>query len=98
MPNNSREYYLTVMRSFKKPGKDNNISEIATAGAAAPAPRVDFVSYPRDQKESYIQAFVTGVDHALKGGCAMLYASRIMTSEGKRILTLGDVALYMQLP
>jgi hypothetical protein len=94
MPNNSHENYLKVMRSFKKPSEASNISEIATAGAAQ-APRVDSVRYPRNQKGSYIQAFVIGIDHALKGGCAKLYASRIMPSEGKRILTLGDVALYM---
>ena len=83
------------MRPFKKPSEASNISEIATAGAATQAPRVDSVRYPRNQKGSYIQAFVIGIDHALKGGCVKLYASRIMTSEGKRIPTLGDVALYM---
>ena len=81
------------MRSFK-PGEANNIGEIATAGAA-PAPRVDSVRYPRYQKGSSIQAFVVSIDRALNGGCAERYASRIMTSEGKRIPTLGDVALYM---
>jgi len=83
------------MRSFKKLSEASNISGIAAAGVAVQAPRVDSVRYPTNQKGSYIQAFVIGIDHALKGGCAKLYASRIMPSEGKRILTLGDVALYM---
>ena len=96
MPNNKRENYLKVMRFFK-PGEANNTGEIAPAGVA-PAPRVDSVRYPRDQKGSSIQAFVVSIDRALNRGCAKRYASRIMTSEGKRILTLGDVALYMQLP
>jgi len=80
---------------FRKPSEASKISKIATARAAAQASRVDSVRYPRNQKGSYIQAFVIGIDHALKGGCVKLYASRIMTSEGKRIPTLGDVALYM---
>ena len=83
------------MRPFKKPSEASKISEIATAGTAAQASRVDSVRYLRNQKGSYIQASVIGIDHALKGGCAKLYASRIMPSEGKRILTLRDVALYM---
>jgi hypothetical protein len=85
------------MRSLKKPSEDNNISEIATAGAAAPAPGEDLVRIS-NRPERVVPTGVLGVDHALKGGCAKLYASRIMTSEGKRILTLGDVALTMQLP
>jgi hypothetical protein len=55
------------MRPFKKPGEASNISEIATAGAAAQAPRVDSVRYPRNQKGSYIQAFVIGIDPTLRG-------------------------------
>ena len=89
---------ITLRLCALKPGEANNIGEIATAGAAATASRVDSVRYPRDQKGSSIQAFVVSIDRALNGGCAERYASRIMTSEGKRILTLGDVALYVQPP
>ena len=55
------------MRPFKKPSEASNISEIATAGAAAQAPSVDSVRYPRNQKGSYIQAFVIGIDPTLRG-------------------------------
>ena len=55
------------MRPFKKPSEASKISEIATAGTAAQASRVDSVRYLRNQKGSYIQASVIGIDHALKG-------------------------------
>jgi hypothetical protein len=76
MPNNSHENYLKVMRPFKKPSEASNISEIATAGAAAQAPRVDSVRYPRNQKGSYIQAFVIVIDPTLKG-VALSYMLRV---------------------
>ena len=76
MPNNSHENYLKVMRSFKKPSEASKISEIATAGTAAQASRVDSVRYPRNQKGSHTQAFVIGIDHALRG-VALSYMLRV---------------------
>ena len=64
------------MRPFKKPSEASNISEIATAGAAAQASRVDPVRYPRNQKGSHTQEFVIGIDHALRG-VALSYMLRV---------------------
>jgi len=77
------------MRSLKNPSEDNNISESVIAGAAAPASGEDSVRISK-RLERVVPTGVPGVDHVLKGGCAKLYASRIMSSEGKGILTLGE--------